>query len=148
MRKNSAIFAIILCFPFLLLCFYGSAEEITLTTYYPAPYGVYRDFETRRMVVGDDDMPTEDGIINFRGRPNNPTFTDVGAIYYNNVNNEFRYYDGSTWQRIASINATQCIRRTFTAGSGSVTCPAGYAITQAPITPASTSGNYLCCPYR
>ena len=29
------------------------AEDITITTYYPAPYGVYREIRSQRMAVGD-----------------------------------------------------------------------------------------------
>ncbi|UCB56699.1 MAG: hypothetical protein JSV30_05715 [Candidatus Omnitrophota bacterium] len=29
------------------------AEEITLTTYYPAPYGIYRQMRAQRMAIGD-----------------------------------------------------------------------------------------------
>ncbi len=31
----------------------GFAEEITLTTYYPSPYGVYEEMRSKKMAIGD-----------------------------------------------------------------------------------------------
>ena len=95
-------------------------------------------------MVGDDNVPTADGVVNFQELASDPAFTDAGALYYNNAANEFRYYDGTAWTPVAS----KCIRKTFTAASGSLECPVGYVIPMAPVSPSSTSGNYLCCPYE
>ena len=131
----------------LLISFCGVSlceEQLTITTYYPAPYGVYREFESRRMVVGDDSMPTADGVINFQVLAANPTFTDEGMIYYSSTEKGFRYFDGSSWSSLTN----KCLSRTFTAISGIQECPVGYAIPMAPFAPTSTSGTYLCCPYQ
>jgi len=38
------------------------AEEITLTTYYPAPYGAYEELRATRLAVGSAaEMPSSDG---------------------------------------------------------------------------------------
>lgn len=52
----------------LVAIFIGSAraEQITLTTYYPAPYGVYNQMVTRTLGVGDNDG---DGDIDSNDAP-------------------------------------------------------------------------------
>ena len=107
-------------------------EKITITTYYPAPYGIYRDLETRRLVIGEDEMPNVDGVVNFQGRDSNPSFTDDGALYYNASSHEFRYYDGGTasWRGLGGFSDFLVVqqRRSLGGGSGGVSahCPSGY----------------------
>jgi len=75
-------------------------EEITLTTYYPAPLGDYNQFRTNVLAVGSGaNMPTVDGIANFDLIANDPIAADSrkGDIYYNTTSG-FRYYDGAGWQ--------------------------------------------------
>ena len=38
---------------FLLPCFSQSTETLTITTYYPSPFGVYGELRTKRMAIGD-----------------------------------------------------------------------------------------------
>ena len=77
-------------------------DTITITTYYPAPFGVYRDLRTKRLVVGDDIVPNVDGVVNFQGLENDPSFRNDGALYYNSSQHRFKYYDGSTndWKEL------------------------------------------------
>ena len=55
MKKLSIILLLqLVCVSAILLfaCFRGFAEELTLTTYYPAPYGVYREMRSQKMAIG------------------------------------------------------------------------------------------------
>ncbi len=63
--RNHAIFTIF-CVSVLLLSFSCFAEELTLTTYYPAPYGVYNQMVTRTLGVGDNNG---DGLITSSDAP-------------------------------------------------------------------------------
>lgn len=49
--------------------FIASAEQITITTYYPAPYGVYKDLQAETLTVDNNDQRV------FIGDPNNPGIT-------------------------------------------------------------------------
>lgn len=63
MQKIFKIFAVFL---FAVLCAGVSsmAEEITLTTYYPAPYGNYEELQATKLAVGSaTTMPTTDGDL-------------------------------------------------------------------------------------
>jgi len=144
------IYFLLIATSILLISFCGLSlcgEQLTITTYYPAPYGVYREFESRRMVIGDDSMPTQDGVINFQELDADPAFADAGTMYYNSAEG-FKYYDGSSWNSVTS----KCIRRTFTAATGSKECPVGYMIAQSSLTSGVINnvktGIYLCCPYE
>jgi hypothetical protein len=46
------IFSVVFVILFPILLF--AEETFTITTYYPAPYGVYREMRARRMAVGDN----------------------------------------------------------------------------------------------
>jgi len=53
MKKPITLFAVVVLSSILLTTFYSFAEEkITLTTYYPAPYGVYREMRANQMAIG------------------------------------------------------------------------------------------------
>ena len=86
-----------------LSCFAQGGETITITTYYPAPYGVYNELRANKMVIGDSDAsstpsPDTDGVVRFKGRSSDPAGADdtkPGALYYNTTDNEFKYHDGT-----------------------------------------------------
>lgn len=92
------------------------AEELHLTTYYPAPYGSYRQMQVQRMAVGDtngngvlnaNDQPGADGQI-YAARsvilaPQSSLPADdikEGEIVYNDADNTFYGYNGAGWQRM------------------------------------------------
>ncbi|UCC94858.1 MAG: hypothetical protein JSW40_08610, partial [Candidatus Omnitrophota bacterium] len=54
MKKTHYITLIFLAFIFLLNFSVYSGEELTLTTYYPAPYGVYKELRAQRMAIGNN----------------------------------------------------------------------------------------------
>lgn len=107
-------------------------EQITITTYYPAPYGIYRELVSRRFVVGDDTMPTVDAIINFQGLGGNPAWSDDGALYYNTPNHEFRFFNAGTsnWEGLGGVSDVVVSQNAINLGGGSAGvytyCPHGY----------------------
>lgn len=58
---------------FLLILFFslavGEAGEVKITTYYPAPYGEYRQISVEKLGVGDND---DSGVIDAGDAPQNP----------------------------------------------------------------------------
>ncbi|MFA6357786.1 MAG: hypothetical protein WCY09_03860 [Candidatus Omnitrophota bacterium] len=78
-------------FVFLVLFFcpvFVFAEEITITSYYPSPYGLYNELETNRLAVGDTnnngtldaaDQPNRDGDIRLKAQTGNPTSWPAGT---------------------------------------------------------------------
>ncbi|UCC96075.1 MAG: hypothetical protein JSW40_04800, partial [Candidatus Omnitrophota bacterium] len=58
MRKICPVTFIFLAFTFLLSVSVfsgeGDKDTITFTTYYPAPYGVYKELRAQRMAIGND----------------------------------------------------------------------------------------------
>jgi len=73
-------------------------EEITLTTYFPAPYGDYNTLKAKKLAVGTNSiMPSKDGIINFSiidDNASSPAGTE-GSLYYSMKGSKFKYHDGS-----------------------------------------------------
>jgi hypothetical protein len=55
-------------------------EEITLTTYYPAPYGDYDEISAGLL------------MLNPRSAPSSVTANDEGLMYYDSTDNEFKVY--------------------------------------------------------
>ncbi|MDD5725518.1 MAG: hypothetical protein PHX28_05180, partial [Candidatus Omnitrophica bacterium] len=49
------ISGLLFLFPVMLL-----AEEITITSYYPSPYGVYNELRAKKMAIGDDYIDSGD----------------------------------------------------------------------------------------
>ncbi len=63
MPKNKITYLILLVTACLLLVTNLFAqEEITITTYYPSPYGSYNELETRTLYFGE----TQDGLVSFK----------------------------------------------------------------------------------
>ena len=102
------------------------AEDITITTYYPAPFGVYNEMRANKLVIGDPDStstpsPDTDGVVRFKGIGSDPIGagdTEPGALYYNTSDDEFKYHDGTGWQTLGG--GTQYI--VTTRATDSTTC--------------------------
>lgn len=75
-----------LCVVFVMVFFMGvssMAEEITLTTYYPAPYGNYEELQATMLAVGSaTTMPASDGTINAQSYEVDGTAGWTGTITY------------------------------------------------------------------
>jgi len=141
------------CLIFLLAAASCLAEEqVTITTYYPAPFGVYRELRTNQAAVGSAyrTVPLSDGDILVAGNVgigtmsprarldvaggvkvgNDPAACDASKTGTVRYNNRLQYCDGSTWQNIA-ISDYVIMQRYKNLGGGSdgvnVFCPVGYA---------------------
>jgi len=93
---------------FLLSSFPQSTETLTIVTYYPSPFGAYNQLRANKMVIGESDSiaipsPDTNGVVVFKGLASSPVAindTQPGALYYNNSDSEFKYYDGTGWQAL------------------------------------------------
>jgi hypothetical protein len=83
------------------LAFSQNTEEITFTTYYPSPYGSYKELDTNRLRIGNPSNPVSaDGVVRFN--PINLTGAcNEGEIYYDNVAHSFKYCDNNgAWKNL------------------------------------------------
>ncbi len=155
---------------FCLLAFgvatHAQEERVTLTTYYPAPFGVYqilRLFPTTGICTGNGLCP----------RP--------GEMCYSNTDNRMYICGGaapSRWRQITDLwdispadpnsiysvssgnvgigtniptakldvrgTTNICVRQFYTPTSGMTTCPPGYGLTRS-AGPGPPSGFFMCC---
>lgn len=98
---NFFLICVISFFICVISIFAQTSEEITITTYYPSPYGVYNELQTNRLMVGAGVMPDDDGVVNFQplaADPMGAASNTEGALYYNTTSREFRYHDGTNWR--------------------------------------------------
>ncbi|MDD2702499.1 MAG: hypothetical protein PHC33_00615 [Candidatus Omnitrophica bacterium] len=134
----SLIFSLALFFSFLTLPINLFAEEsITITTYYPSPYGVYNQLQTNRLAVGDTDgndtlddadQPNRDGDIRLKAQAGNPAAWPAGQIgqfAYSSTQDSLYHYNGSTW--VASGGGGTCMV-TYNSPVGSCSCPSGWTL--------------------
>ncbi|MBN2097197.1 MAG: hypothetical protein JW714_01830 [Candidatus Omnitrophica bacterium] len=123
----------------------AGAEEITISTYYPAPYGVYNQMQANRMAVGDTN---EDGLINSGDQPseNGQLYTARSVIYKPLTNvpvggetegelvyvdadssdlapGDFYYYGGGGWAKQGDVSGGNCYVQYNNNTSSLVTCP-------------------------
>ncbi|MFA4992556.1 MAG: tail fiber domain-containing protein [Candidatus Omnitrophota bacterium] len=89
---------VLIIFYFLVLCapLVFAQESITITTYYPSPYGSYNALQTSRLGVGDNnadgnltsaDVPTTNGDAWFRGNVGIGTITPSAKLQINSSGN-------------------------------------------------------------
>ncbi|UCC95551.1 MAG: hypothetical protein JSW40_02075 [Candidatus Omnitrophota bacterium] len=60
-----------------------SQEELTITTYYPAPYGVYKELRSQRMAIGDNYIDTSQYC--WEGACKTPINPDADLVLQGNV---------------------------------------------------------------
>ncbi|MDD5116376.1 MAG: hypothetical protein PHW98_04865 [Candidatus Omnitrophica bacterium] len=172
MRRN-VLFSLSLSLIFLLSalfifncpsCF---AEEITITTYYPSPYGSYNELQTNKLAVGDtngngnldaaDQPPANGQLYTARSviyKPQSPlpaSDTREGEVVYNNSDKQLYVYKGSSvgWQAIGTGGITYtyyCFSSSdfgtpvcTNAGGTQGYCPSGY-------TQKAALGSWGYCP--
>lgn len=98
-------------FVFVPSCF--AQESITITTYYPSPYGVYNELQTNKFAVGDTDgsgnlnagdQPPEKGqlytarSVIYKPQGSLPAFNArKGELVYNDSDNALYLYTGASW---------------------------------------------------
>ena len=106
------VLAMGLIFGFGVLCCFAE-ESITITTYYPSPYGSYNELQTNKLAVGDTnvsggldagDQPPANGQIYtarsviYKPQSGTPGFdAREGELIYNNTDDSLYLYNGSTW---------------------------------------------------
>ena len=139
------IFFILVLFPF------ASAEDLTITTYYPSPYGSYNELST----ASNTYLATTGGNV---GIGTTVPAAKLEVYGSSKINGQITIADGTQGNgKILRSDANglaswstggACVQRTFSATSGTQECPAGYSIPMAPLTPTATSGIYLCCRYE
>jgi hypothetical protein len=118
----------------------NSSETLTITTYYPSPYGVYRNLEVKRgMAVGDitkgplasmDNLKSGQLYINnsvvLNTLPTTPADSNGTAgqvIYVGGTDKMIKYHDGIRWVN-ATLTPPPCPpgKQCYTTGS-SESCP-------------------------
>ncbi|MFH1246078.1 MAG: hypothetical protein V1662_06310 [Candidatus Omnitrophota bacterium] len=134
--RNIHIFALLAIG--VLLAGLAWAEEITITSYYPSPYGVYRDLETKKShAVGDigsgsgtaginkvgdlaqGELWVEKGVI-FKPQAADPAAAKKGELIYNSTEDTFKHFNGSAWVTQAGYCYTY-----YSNSMASCDCPAG-----------------------
>jgi hypothetical protein len=105
MKTLKYILTSIMILSFSSLATAQDTEEITLTTYYPAPYGEYDEITTdtmaaNKIAVGDASMPTSDGVISLQITDDSASQPAgvKGAIYFSGKDNELKFHDGTSWK--------------------------------------------------
>lgn len=106
----SLFYVFILCGVTTSIC-YAQQEQITITTYYPSPFGSYQDLQVNnnftaanaqvnRLAIGPGNNPLviNNGVLDFVGMSPHPVGANAGSIYYNSAQNAFFYHNGTTWQ--------------------------------------------------
>jgi len=84
----------------------NNTESLTITTYYPSPYGVYRDLEIHRSVKY---RPLADLSTSTVADP-----TEGQLVYLNNTTSQgFYYYNGASWQAQSSGSSGGTIMTLF-----------------------------------
>jgi len=124
----------------LLIChlFIFAEESLTITTYYPSPYGSYNEVRANKMVIGDVDTNTtpspSQGAVTF-APISEPAAYSEGTLYYDSSEHNFKYRNDSSWQTVGGgITITYyCFVSSGTgspvctdAGGSQGYCPSGY----------------------
>ncbi len=106
---------------FFLISF--SQQQITITTYYPSPVGIYKELMTRKLSVGDAnkdgninslDLPNLEGSIVFAPQTGDPQYWPAGKegeLAYSRDKASFYYYNGSEWVRQAGYRVCISLKR-------------------------------------
>lgn len=100
---------------------YAEDEEITLTTYYPAPYGEYDELSTNVLDAGYIDL---DNATYQEANPSSMPADKPGRMFYDKNDGSIKYYDGTSNQWKGALSGgIQKVYDTgwFTTPSGSVT---------------------------
>lgn len=117
-----------------------SEETLTITTYYPSPYGIYNKLSTSRLSVGyfsDSEQPRSDGNIRLRQHSSAPPVESgiLGETAYASDGNLY-VHNGSTWVKQGSSGASYtyyCFTNNGASTMGSPVCGSSWTVgTQGP----------------
>jgi len=119
MRKIVRCSALIL-FAVLSIGVASIAEEITLTTYYPAPYGNYEELQATKLAVGSaTTMPSTDGDLEASG-----TIQANTGFNFNGTDGDTSTYTVVTDLQASGVFLFQVLqikKRTITVNGGIIT---------------------------
>jgi len=93
----------------------ADTEEITLTTYYPAPHGDYNTLTTNQLVVGSGTPAATDqvGVVGFTPRPE-PNIGQLGDLYFNDGSGGelegLHFRDSTGWNLIGDSDGLEVKR--------------------------------------
>ena len=157
-KLKPALFILLLC----AICFlipvissYASEESLTITTYYPSPYGSYRELRSQRIAIGNTyinrstacwDPPCPGGGTDI----SDSASRDIDLIVQGNVGigtvNPNAKLDVRPSDTSRPTNL--CVRMDYTSSSGTTNCPSGYYIAMGSyagmVTPP-VPGYIICC---
>ena len=90
-RKQSALFILLAAFFVVLPAFAQNAteESLTINTYYPSPYGVYRDLGVERSIKHHPQALLPDNAESSEGEM---------AYLHNSTDQGFYYFNGAQWK--------------------------------------------------
>ena len=117
---------------FVSLCYAGD-EQVTITTYYPAPYGVYQEMRVNQMAVGNTYRASSlnDGTLIVSDRVGIGT-TSPGSYGGQQSRLDVNGYAAANdvWLKNAGKWASEdATYQTFSASAFSVSCPSGWTMT-------------------
>ena len=137
----------------------ASAENITLTTYYPSPSGSYALLQSNRLAIGDTDgdgsltsadQPNRDGDLRLKAQAGNPASWPTGTqgqVAYAAFDDKLYYSNGSAW--VGSGSSTAVIY--LSCGWGPTynwissctppSCPSGWTLAGISNEPTTSYGN-------
>ncbi len=159
--KETVFFVTIGIMLFSLFAQVFAQERIVITTYYPAPYGVYKNLRSERLAVGWTSTATPtfwDHFITVR-----TGYGDIIALGGDASSNdlEIRLWAPSfrntvsfwnarigTLANIRAANIPSCRRYAYSNTSGILVCPPGYQLAGVDTNSSANSGFILCCQYR
>lgn len=90
--ESRRIFLVVLflCFSVFMFLGFSSAEDLTITTYYPSPYGSYNQLSTNSLLLNpQSSIPINPG---------------EGTTYYDSMNHFVKYWNGTEWIQLGSSN--------------------------------------------
>lgn len=79
-----------LCLSIFIFFGFASAEELTITTYYPSPYGAYNELSANSLLVN----PQPESSI--------PASANEGTVVYNLTEHALQYWNGTEWMQMMS----------------------------------------------
>ncbi len=108
-------------------------EKLTITTYYPSPFGSYNELRARKLALGDAEMPSRAGDMTFHLQAGDPAAWPAGkegqASYSQQVKALF-YYDGSLWRRASGAQASAVVEKNSNINA---TFPLGMTVAEWPV---------------
>lgn len=79
----------------LLPVFVFAQEQLTISTYYPSPYGSYDELQAGHIKIGNNNTNTTvDGVVNFWPQAA-PATANEGDLFYNSGTHGFQYKDNT-----------------------------------------------------